>query len=62
MNNLLNMDQAAEKLGIKKSTLYKMVCEKRIHVIKICGGKNLFDPVKLEKWIADHTQEPIRIK
>lgn len=61
MNNLLNMDQAAEKLGIKKSTLYKLVCEKKIHVVKICGGKNLFDPARLEQWIIAHTQEPIKV-
>ena len=58
MNNLVDMNQASVKLGIKKSTLYKLICKKKIHVIKICG-KNLFDPEKLNKWILEHTQEPL---
>ena len=55
---LLTMDEAVVYLKIPKDTLYKMVSQGRIPVVKITSS-NRFDPVMLEAWIKKNTRMPI---
>ena len=57
MERLLSITEAAEQLGIKKSTLYKYVMLHKIPYVKL-GARLLFDPVRLDAWIKEHSQEP----
>lgn len=52
MPGLLNPDQAAERLGISKLTLYKWCRARRVPFIKDRGMLR-FDPVELELWVDE---------
>lgn len=54
-SSLLNMDEASNLLGIKKSTLYALVMRREIQVVKI-GKLNRFRHSDLDKFIENHTQ------
>ncbi|MCF6154475.1 MAG: DNA-binding protein [Candidatus Brocadia sp.] len=51
---LLDMDKAAEFLGIKKSSLYAMVMRKTIPHIKI-GRLTRFSTEMLRDYVQEHT-------
>jgi excisionase family DNA binding protein len=55
---LLTMDEAVVYLKIPLDTLYKMVSQGRIPVVKL-NRHNRFDPVMLEEWIKKNTRMPI---
>lgn len=57
---LLTMDEAVVYLNIPKDTLYKMVSQGRIPVVKITSS-NRFDQVLLDEWIKKNTRIPIYI-
>lgn len=57
-NRLLNMDEAAKLLGIKKSTLYQMVMRRKMAVVKI-GKLNRFRPEDLQAFINENLTERI---
>lgn len=57
-SRLLTMKQAVVYLNIPLDTLYKMVSQGRIPVVKVTRN-NMFDPVMLDKWIKEHTKLPI---
>ena len=57
MNKLLSVSEAAQYLGIKKTTVYKYVIGKRIPHVKI-GTRVLFDALRLEAWVKEHSHEP----
>lgn len=57
-NRLLNMDEAANMLGIKKSTLYGMCMRKQITFVKI-GKLNRFRPEDLQAFINENLTERI---
>lgn len=59
VNGLLNMDEAASFLGIKKDTLYSMVMRRQISVIKI-GRLNKFKLQDLEAFINQNRTEAVR--
>ena len=50
MQKLLNIQQAADLLGLKVKTLYTYICKKKIPYVKL-GGRVLFQPEKLETWV-----------
>lgn len=49
-DRLMNMDEAADFLNIKKSTIYTMTMRKEIPCVKI-GKLNRFRRAALIKWI-----------
>jgi excisionase family DNA binding protein len=55
---LLNVAEAAERLGLKKPTIYKYVCERAIPFVKINAAVR-FDPERLDAWVAERAVEPI---
>ena len=55
---LVDLRTAAEYLGISHHFLYKLTARKDIGHIRI-GRKILFDIKTLEKFISDHSIEPI---
>ncbi|MDO8734537.1 MAG: helix-turn-helix domain-containing protein [Elusimicrobiota bacterium] len=50
MEKLMNIQDAADLLGIKKSTLYQWVSQHKIPYYKI-GRLVKFSPSKLEAWV-----------
>ena len=58
---LLNYQQLTDRLGIKKNTLYAMVCRKRIPHIRISGRMVRFDSDVIDKWINARTVEDIAL-
>lgn len=52
-NRLLNMDEAASLLGIRKSTLYGMCMRRKISFVKI-GKLNRFRPEDLQAFIKEN--------
>jgi excisionase family DNA binding protein len=57
-DRLLNIRQASQLLNLAVPTIYKMVCSKKILVIRL-NGRVLFSEKRLSEWIKDHTVEPI---
>lgn len=51
MNQMLTVPEVAEKLRLSKSTVYHLVCARRIPFFKI-GQKILFDEADLTQWVA----------
>lgn len=50
----LTMSDASQLTGLSKSTLYKMVCLKKIPYYKSQGGKfTYFDRNELNKWMLN---------
>ena len=49
---LLNINELAEYLGIKISTVYSWVNQRKIPYIKV-GRLVKFDQVDIDKWIAE---------
>jgi excisionase family DNA binding protein len=59
-HRLLNIQQAAEYLGLKVSTLYKWVSQKRIPFFR--SGRLLkFDVNELDKFIEKTKVNPIKV-
>jgi len=55
---LLTMDEAVVYLKIPKDTLYKMVSQAKVPVVKI-NRLNRFDQGLLDEWIKKNTKMPI---
>lgn len=55
VDKLLNMDEASNLLGIKKSTLYSLCMKRQIACVKI-GKLNRFRMQDLNRWIESHIQ------
>jgi len=51
MDKLLTADQVAEILQVKKSTMYSLVCRKRIPHLKLTGKILRFKLSELQRWI-----------
>ena len=49
--NYLSIDQAAKKLGYKKSYVYKLVWARAIPYYKPNNGRILFDAQEIDAWI-----------
>jgi excisionase family DNA binding protein len=54
---LLDIEQAAEVLGIHAATLYKWARAKRVPCIRMGARVIRFDPRALEKFLAQNTVE-----
>jgi excisionase family DNA binding protein len=54
----LSITQVAQLLGLSTSTLYKKTSARSIPFFKL-GGRVLFDPEVLERWIRSHAVQPI---
>jgi len=61
MEPLMSISEASEFLGLKKSTLYKYCCSRKVPFVKI-NSRVLFSREKLEEWIASHIVEAIPTK
>jgi excisionase family DNA binding protein len=55
-NKLIGITEMAEYLGIRVSTLYSWVSQKRIPYIKL-GRLVKFDLRKIDKWLEDKAIE-----
>jgi excisionase family DNA binding protein len=55
---LLDYREAAEYLGIKKSTLQTMVCRRQIECVKV-GRRTYFTREILEQFVSGNTQPAI---
>jgi excisionase family DNA binding protein len=54
VNNLMNIQQAADYLGLSVGTIYQWRCQHKIPYIKV--GRNLkFKKDHLDQWLADRT-------
>lgn len=54
----LDVKEVAEYTGLAESTIYTMVSERRIPFTKM-GRRLKFDRDKLDRWIRDHSVEPL---
>lgn len=50
---LLNVNEAAEYLGLSKNTLYDWVCQRKFPFVK-CGRLTKFDIKDIDKWIESN--------
>jgi excisionase family DNA binding protein len=55
---LWNYSEAAEFLGLKKSTLYSMVSHHRVPCYHLSQRCVRFDPAKLAEWLREREQMP----
>ena len=55
---LITYKQAAQRLGVKVGTLYALVAEKRIPLVRIGPRFVRFDPDELDRWVAQHRVTP----
>ena len=58
MNRFLTVDEAAELLRVRKQTIYKWICERRIPSLSL-GGRTLFDQQELLEWLDKHHRKAI---
>ena len=59
-DRLLDVNQAAELLGLKPSTLYQWAYERHIPVVKLFGRALRFRLSTIEKLIADSERPAVR--
>lgn len=57
---LLSYQEAADYLGIKKSTLQTMVCQRRVECVKV-GRRVYFTRSALTSFIERNTRKPMDI-
>jgi len=53
----LDVNEAAEYLGLAESTLYTMISQRRIPFTKM-GRRTKFDRFQLDKWILSNSVNP----
>lgn len=51
--HLMNIDELVSYLKLKKSYIYKLVCENKIPVIKKDNNRLYFNQQEIDKWNAD---------
>lgn len=51
MKRFLTVDEASEILRVKRQTIYKWICQRKIPSISV-GGRTLFDEQELLAWIS----------
>jgi excisionase family DNA binding protein len=59
MSKFLTVDEASELLRVKRQTIYKWICQRKIPSISI-GGRTLFDARDLDLWIESSKREALR--
>lgn len=55
MDKLLTIDDVCAITGLRRSTIYKMICEKRIPFLKISGRCVRFWEADIERWLKSKT-------
>jgi excisionase family DNA binding protein len=58
MPKFLTVDEAATLLKVKRQTIYKWICEKRIPSFAV-GGRTLFDEAELVDWVRSGRRKTI---
>ena len=58
---LLDIKEASKLVRLQPSTIYKMVCARKIPFTKL-GGKLLFSVEKIERWVEQNTTNSINQK
>lgn len=59
MKTYLTVDEVARRYRVKRQTIYKWICEKKIPSITV-GGRTLFDEDELNEWALSGRRETIR--
>jgi len=62
LEKLLSVSEASAVLGLTVQTVYAYVSRGVLPHVKTSpgrGGRTLFSPAALEKWIAEHSVEPV---
>jgi len=59
-DRLLTVQQAAERLGLKPSTLYAWAYERRIPTVKLFGRSLRFKASDIDKLIRQHERPALR--
>jgi excisionase family DNA binding protein len=54
---LINYKKCAELLDVPLSTLYSMVCRKRIPFIRLSGRSVRFDVEEIQRWLDERRIE-----
>lgn len=57
VEKLMKVEEVGQMLGLPRTTIYNLICERRIPVIKISKKCVRFDPVVIRKWLADKSQD-----
>lgn len=57
--SLLDVDQVAERLGVKVSLVRRLVLERRIPFVKLAKYVR-FDPADIDAWVAEAKVTPGR--
>lgn len=57
MEELLDIDTVARRLGVGERFVRRLVFERRIAYVKV-GRHVRFEPAVIDRWIADARQEP----
>ena len=57
---IMTMDMVAEYLQLSKKTIYKMVSQKRIPMVKV-GNRNRFIKEEIDGWLHNGATIPIDI-
>lgn len=54
----MNVDEAAHFLGVSAGKIRKDLRERAVPHVRI-GRRVLFDPARLQRFVADHAVEPL---
>lgn len=57
MTRLISVKEAADILGIKGPTVYKLVAAGELAHVRI-GTRVLFSPERLDSFVKEHSHEP----
>jgi excisionase family DNA binding protein len=58
-NDILTVEEVAQKLGLEKATVYNMTSKRQIPYFK-SGGRIYFDRVQLTQWIRRDRRKTIK--
>ena len=58
-NDILNVEDVAKIMSIKKSTVYNLTCKRQIPYFKR-GGRIYFDRVEITEWIRNDRRKTIK--
>ena len=56
---LIDIDAAAERLGVTPRFIRRLVAERRVPYLKV-GKFVRFDPTELDAWLDQHRISPLR--
>ena len=59
LEKLLSMDEASSILGISKTALFGLMCQRKINVMKV-GSTRMFKTSDILKFIESNAAEPIK--